>query len=457
VPTDTERAATPRSFALRLVVWSLLLFGLFRLSWVAAHLLLPATRLQAAAGVALFGASSLPIEVTLACSGADALALCLAAILAYPAAWRMRAAGVAGGTAGILLLNIIRIGTLGRAAASPRWFETLHVYVWPAVLTIAITAFVVSWMRYADRRLSGGADAAAERPAHTNTSPGDWHVTGRFALTAAVFLFLFTIASPLYLESARVLWLAGLVARAAAGLLRVLGVNAGAGGGMLATPRGAFVVTQECISTPLIPVYAAAVLVYASGWRRKALWMAAAPPLFMALGVARLLVVAVPSTIENSPSFFIHAFSQLLVGAGMVCGVAVWRYGTRASTSARIVAALAIAIAFVQLLGAPYTHAILWLRAPAVEDPQGALTFLPAFQFGLFLALWFAAFVPSGWRRFFCGASLLAALQVAVAAGVQLLASSAGIAPLVRDVRAWALVGPALIIAMVVNVAPARR
>ena len=111
---------------------------------------------------------------------------------------------------------------------------------------------------------------------------------------------------------------------------------------------------------------------------------------------------------------------------------------------ARAAAALALAIAFVLWLGAPYTHAILWFRAAATsfDDPQGALMFLPAFQFGLFLALWVAAFVPSGWTRFLCGASLLAAIQIAVAGGVQLLAVHAGIAPMVRDIRAWALRRP---------------
>lgn len=284
-------------------------------------------------------------------------------------------------------------------------------------------------------------------------------VEGRFALVAATCLLLFTLASPLYLESARVLALAGLVARAAAFLLRVLGVDAMATAGVLATPRGAFLVTQECISTPLIPVYLAAVLVYSRTWWTRALWTAAGVPLFVGLGIARLLVVAVPAGLDTSPAFFIHAFSQLLVAAGMVCGLALWRYGARAATFARAVAALALAVAFVRLLGAPYTHAILWFRtaATAVDDPQGALMFLPAFQFGLFLALWVAAFVPSGWTRFLGGASLLAAIQIAVAGGVQLLAVHAGIAPLVRDVRAWALLGPALIIAAVVNVASPRR
>jgi exosortase/archaeosortase family protein len=463
---DTALAQTPArsatGFALRLIAWSLALFGVLRLTWVATHILLPATRLQAAAGSALVGPSSLPIEATLACSGADALALCLAAIVAYPARWRMRGAGVAGGVVLILALNTIRIGTLGRAAMSPRWFDVLHVYVWPAVLTIAIAGFVFTWMRVVDRpRWSRRATPSTAREARFNSQdaevpPFDF-LPIRFVLVTAVLLLLFTLASPLYLENARVLALAGVVARAAAFLLRIIGVDARAFASMLATPRGAFLVTQECISTPLIPVYLAAVFVYSRTWWTGALWTAAGVPLFVGLGIARLLVVAIPG-LAGSPMFFIHAFSQLLVAAGMVCGLAVWRDGARPATFARAVAALALAIAFVRLLGAPYTHAILWFRAsaPAFDDSQGAFMFLPAFQFGLFLALWVAAFIQTGWRRFLCGASMLAVIQIAVAGVVPLLAS-AGIAPLVRDVRAWALLGPALIIATVVNVAPPRR
>ncbi len=74
------------------------------------------------------------------------------AILAYPVQWRTRLAGAACGAALILGLNTLRIGTLGRAAASPAWFNTLHVYVWPAVLTLAIAGYVFAWMRLADRR-----------------------------------------------------------------------------------------------------------------------------------------------------------------------------------------------------------------------------------------------------------------------------------------------------------------
>ena len=455
MPPDTVSALTPPvSFALRLAGWSLALFGLFRVPWTGVHIFLPATQAQAAVGAALFGPSSLPVEATLACSGADALALCCAAIAAYPARWRTRAAGIAIGTVGILGLNTIRIGSLGRAAATPRMFDALHVYVWPAVLTIAIAGLVFGWMRIADRPRFPRHERS---PAVASMQPGLPLVTLRFALVAVAGLVLFALASPLYLDSPRVLAVAWLVARASAVLLRAMGVNATAAAGMLVTPNGAFLVTQECIATPLIPVYLAAVLVYSPTWRSAGFRTLAAIPLFVALGSARLLVVALPAGLDHPPAFFIHAFFQFLVAAGMVCGVAFWRSGARASTWIRACAALALALGFSRILGGSYTGAMMSLTPITMDDPQGALTFLPAFQFGLFLALWIAAFLPSGWARFLCGASLLTAVQIAVGAGVQWLFVHAGVAPLVRDIRAWALIGPALVIAGVVYAAPPRR
>src|SRR5580693_7675184 len=153
VPTDTARGRTDAvKFALLGVAWSLAFFGLLRLSWTEAHAVLPFTRAQTSVAVGLFGTSALPVEVTLACSGADALALCLGAVLAYPVRWRTRLAAAAGGAGLIVGLNTMRIGTLGLVAASPAWFNALHLYLWPALLTLAIAGYVFAWMRSADRR-----------------------------------------------------------------------------------------------------------------------------------------------------------------------------------------------------------------------------------------------------------------------------------------------------------------
>jgi len=439
-------------FALRGVAWSLGFFGLLRLNWTEAHVVLPFTRVQGWLAVGLFGTPTLPVEVTLACSGADALALCLGAVLAYPVKWRTRLAGAGGGAALILGLNTLRIGTLGRVAASPAWFNTLHVYVWPAVLTLAIAGYVFAWMRLADRRHTLDEKEVAPREAFLTGRPKP---TRRFVVLTVAFLILFSAASPLYLQSASVFALAGFIARAAAVILGVVGVSAHAAANVLWTPRGGFLVTQECISTPLIPVYLAAICTYSTTWRRLILGVLATLPLFIALGIVRLLVVALPDVVA-SPIFFVHAFYQLLLGAVVVFLAALWRHGGRAALGHALVGVI-VGVAFVHLVGPFYTRIVTYPAGAPLDDPQGAIALLPAFQVGLYLALWVAAFVAVGWWRFLAGLAVLGLTQTTGLLALHALASTSGLTTHVRDVRGWAVAGPVLIVAAVVNVARARR
>ena len=456
MPTDTTQGRTDAvKFALRGVGWSLGLFGLLRLNWTEAHAVLPFTRLQAAAAAGVFGTPSTPVDVTLACSGADALALCLGAVLAYPVTWRTRFSGAACGAALILGLNTVRIGTLGHAAASPALFNTLHVYVWPGLLTLAIAGYVFAWMRLADRTsvqdervpfsTSAGDRVSIERPA----------LTRRFVLLTVAFLVVFVAASPLYLESSSVLALAGFIARAAAVLLTAAGVSAHAAANVLWTPRGGFLVTQECISTPLIPVYLAAVCAHTTARRWRILGVLAAAPLFIALGIVRLLVVALPDVVV-SPLFFVHAFYQLLLGAVVVFLAALWRHGGRAAPR-HALAGVLVGMVCIYLLGPLSARVVTYQAGAPVADPQGAIGFLPAFQVGLYLALWVAAFVAVGWTRFLAGLAILALTQTAGLLALQALAGHSGLTAHVRDVRGWAVAGPVLIFAAVVHVARPRR
>lgn len=437
--TDTARPPTDaRNFLLRALAGSLGLFGLLRLPWVEAHVVLPVTRLQAGLGAWLLGAPTSPVEATLACSGTDALALCLGAVVAYPVTWTRRLAGAAGGTALILGLNTLRIGTLGRVASSPAWFNALHVYVWPAVLTVAIAGYVFWWMSRAEIR-----------PAPSRPQP-----SRRFVVLSITFLFLFAVASPLYLESHAVLALGGYIARVAALTLGTFGVDAHATGNVLMTPRGAFMVTQECVATPLIPVYLAAVCAYALTWRRWIIGALATLPLFTALGIARLLVVAIPQEVA-SPEFLVHAFYQLLAGVVVVFAAAMWCHRGR-SAAGHALAGLTVGILFVYLLGPVYTQ-VITARAGALDDPQGAIALLPAFQAGLYLALWAAASVAGAWKRILGGLAVLGITQAAGLLALHALAGHAGLTAHVRDVRGWAVAGPVLIFAAVVHLGRARR
>ena len=190
---------------------------------------------------------------------------------------------------------------------------------------------------------------------------------------------------------------------------------------MLWTTRGGFLVTQECISTPLVPVYLAAICAYSTTWRRLILGVLAALPLFIALGIARLLVLALPD-FAPSPLFFVHAFYQLLLGAVVVFVAALWRHGGRTAIG-HATAGVLVGILFVYLLGPLYTRAVSYPDIAALDDPQGAIAFLPAFQIALYLALWVAAaFAAAGWRRFVAGLTILGLTQSAGLLALQTLA-----------------------------------
>jgi hypothetical protein len=225
---------------------------------------------------------------------------------------------------------------------------------------------------------------------------------------------------------------------------------------VLWTSRGGFAVTQECIATPLIPIYLAAVLVGARTWRQRALALAAAPLLFVGLGIARLLVVALPASIVASPLYVVHAFYQILLAAVVVSVAACWRHGVVGAAVRRAFTGMAMGLVVAWLLGATYAH-VLTRAAEMISggagiplgDPQGAIALLPAFQAGLYVALWVAAWAGVGWRRFLIGLGLLALLQIATLGALLAVAGSAGFTPRVRDVRAWAVLGPLLVVAAV--------
>ena len=64
----------------------------------------------------------------------------------YPAAWRRRVLGVAGGLGLILTLNMVRIASLYLVASDPARFTLLHVYVWPVVLVLTTVGYVMGWI-----------------------------------------------------------------------------------------------------------------------------------------------------------------------------------------------------------------------------------------------------------------------------------------------------------------------
>jgi hypothetical protein len=321
------------------------------------------------------------------------------------------------------------------------------------VLMLAIAGYAFAWMRLADRPSATARQGAPSSLASAQLRP---QPSRRFILLTAAFMLLFVAASPLYLDSAFVLALAGFIARAAAATLGAAGVSAHAAANVLSTSRGTFIVTQECISTPLVPVYLAAVCAYSSSWRRLIVGGLSAPPLFIALGIVRLLLVALPDALVASPLFLVHTFYQLVLAAVVVFLVALWRHGRRTAPGYALSAVIA-GVLIVWVVGPWYTRAVMQAAGAPLDDPQGAVAFLPAFQVGFYLALWIAAFAAAGWKRFIAGLAVLELTQIAGLLVLHGLATHSGLTAHVRDIRGWAIAGPLLIVAAVVNVRRAPR
>jgi hypothetical protein len=349
----------------------------------------------------------------------------------------------------ILALNTLRIGTLGRAT-SPAAFDALHVYIWPALLILAIGGYVLIWMQRVDVPPAGGATVVRRRS--LDARPRTFTITPSFLVLSGALLVLFTAAAPFYLDNRAVLHVATLMAHAAAAVLSGAGMEATVSANVLYTGRGGFVVTQECISTPLIPIYLAGVIAYGRRWDRRAGLLAAAVPLFIALGVARLLVVALPAALVDSPLVLVHAFYQLVLAAVIVCLAAVWRHGA-GPTATRRAGAGVLAGAVCLLVLWPYSTPLLASAIPTSfpgSDPQGATAMLPAFQVALYGALCVGTFSRRQWRLCAVGLAVLALSLVAGFATLELLQRQTDLAPHVRDLRAWGLGVPVLlVIAMV--------
>ena len=226
--------------------------------------------------------------------------------------------------------------------------------------------------------------------------------------------------APFFYESAFVDVVAGWIAMTGGAILAASGTAAVVSGAVIRTAHGGFVVTQECIFTPLIPLYVAAALATPVGWRRRTAMLVATPAVFFALGVSRLLVLAVPAAVIGSYSVAIHAFSQTLV-AVLLVAMAAFRTadgGQRAAARTAMAVALGAFAAFgaAPVLGAVVDGAVGGLQllaghgGHAFADEQGAWAILPAFQVGLFTALWLAvAGGGQSWRCALAGLSGLVA------------------------------------------------
>lgn len=95
-------------------------------------------------------AAHLTIHINHECTGIYVLIILATFLLAYPAHWPARAAGLLVGAGALTALNVLRLSFLVRVAElQPGLFAYFHEYVWQGLFLVLTIAFAMSWVERA--------------------------------------------------------------------------------------------------------------------------------------------------------------------------------------------------------------------------------------------------------------------------------------------------------------------
>ena len=88
------------------------------------------------------------VSIEAGCNGVEATIVLVAAILAFPAPWRHKLAGLAAGIVAVQGLNVLRVISLFYLG---QWdyavFEWAHLYVWQALIMLDVLVVWLVWVR----------------------------------------------------------------------------------------------------------------------------------------------------------------------------------------------------------------------------------------------------------------------------------------------------------------------
>jgi exosortase H (IPTLxxWG-CTERM-specific) len=146
-------------------------FTLISVNWVNDHVVEPFTAGIARASGAALGllgqdvtmegtvirSPRFAVNIRNGCNGVEAMLIFLAAVLAFPASWRSRLAGLALGILAIQVVNLVRVVALFLTGVYfPRIFDSSHTVIWQ---TIVILFGVLLWIFWANRFAAPAAPA----------------------------------------------------------------------------------------------------------------------------------------------------------------------------------------------------------------------------------------------------------------------------------------------------------
>jgi len=96
------------------------------------------------------------VEMRDGCNAVNVTILLWSAVLAFPAPWKMKAAGLVAGGAIVQVLNMIRfISLFYLGQYSMSWFDFAHAYLWESLLVLDVTVIFWLWVKQVARAGAG--------------------------------------------------------------------------------------------------------------------------------------------------------------------------------------------------------------------------------------------------------------------------------------------------------------
>lgn len=88
------------------------------------------------------------VSVEAGCNGIEACLILAAAVLAYPASWRLRLWGLLLGFAAVQGVNVLRVISLFYlVGVNPDLFKFAHLYLWQALIMLDVLVVWLLWIR----------------------------------------------------------------------------------------------------------------------------------------------------------------------------------------------------------------------------------------------------------------------------------------------------------------------
>jgi exosortase H (IPTLxxWG-CTERM-specific) len=166
-------------FFVLFVLIQAVLFGLELTPWAQEYFVLPWTAALARIStwlVTVFDPSVMAVgklmrstdngfavSIEAGCNGVEATIVLIAAMLAFPAPWRHKLAGLVAGVVAVQGLNVVRVISLFYLGQWDReWFEWAHLYVWQALIMLDVLIVWLIWVRALPR----GSGSPPDVPPH---------------------------------------------------------------------------------------------------------------------------------------------------------------------------------------------------------------------------------------------------------------------------------------------------